>query len=723
MRRLAGLVVAAATLLVLAPSGIAQAGEIQIPVPTSGEADSLTVTGDFDAMKGHTYRALRVGKYQTASGMLSSDSSKDGVLGEVNVETVGNVVSIAADALHQVTNAAPDPAFTGNPMGEVASKWTGFSGTDTTSDAKTEAWDGELRQFVTALVAEPAFATLIRQSYVSTANAPAAANLAGGKASFSFTHILPGIYVVVDVTNLQNVPVPDVMHNPNADLSHTPAPDDTTALRNSIAMMTETAITTAAGKKYTTEMNGRPLGQIELKSDKPGMTMSASTSAALVGDSIAYTLKTHVPLTTGFPAGQYLFTVVDTPDPGLVFTDPDSVRVRLTIHDAPAGQSLQRISPTPKDYKLTDSELGDVGFKHAEFPSSDTDRGGDTRFVAFDFTPMLKHLGFGEDIAITFKMKITDHATNQVKNLAKLYFSNDPANPYTGVVATLAETGSVTHWVPSTPLVPATPNSKPQKPSVPSTPLTPATPVCSAGQKPDGNHHCSPVDHTQPPEVVTYLRHINLLSIDKKTKQHLKDTQFRIKLSSESAAHSGASASMRSPLLDASMTLASQGDGGYLKFHKNDDGNYTVASADDKTATDIITVCCKNIRTGELKIYGLADNSTYEVSEVTRPQGCPHTPLARFNVSVMGSRRDPATDVYRNTTDVLHLDLVNAHLADTDPDVEPIDVYALTSLSQLPATGDIWIILALVVAVLLLLAVAILAAVRRHRAQQDALTL
>ncbi|RBP97162.1 hypothetical protein CRD60_08280, partial [Bifidobacterium aemilianum] len=161
----------------------------------------------------------------------------------------------------------------------MSSLWLGFqsqgvsgvSQDDTTSNSADHAWAGHLRDFVTKLVAEPAFAGLVASStYTAT----------GSGTSAAFSGLAQGIYVVVDTT----------------------AAGGPGGYSNSIPMLVGTAVgVTSTFPGYTrfkneTSPTAPILGRVEIKNDRPTITKQAvhdgsRGSSASIGGYVKYRIS------------------------------------------------------------------------------------------------------------------------------------------------------------------------------------------------------------------------------------------------------------------------------------------------------------------------------------------------------------------------------------------------------------------------------------------------
>lgn len=391
MHKLAGVALTAATLLALAPMGVANAADASIAVP-SAAAETITVKlgdksvtpgieADANNMKNHSFKALRVGTYGHAVGDAETKT-----LSSVSVATDSAVLADAETALKSVTGVNAAEGYEGNPIGEVASKWLGYSSSaaaatngDTTSNNgdADNAWGskGNLRKFVSALAKQPGFkASITGSAHTASANAE------GTEAKF--TNLEPGMYVVEDVTAAS-------AGAPNA--------------KNSIPMFVGTAIT-AGGVTYN-KIDGQTLGEIVMKNDdQPSVAKTIDGSEdndPSIGGTMHYVLTGKVPLTTGYD--HYIFTMIDRPlQDGLTYVD-DSVNI------------------TVNGVKLESSDYTVNAVKSAD--------GVSTAYVVFDLSPSIRAQKYQDSIKVTYAMKVNDNAAGgALRNGASLGFSNDTNN-------------------------------------------------------------------------------------------------------------------------------------------------------------------------------------------------------------------------------------------------------------------------------------------------------
>lgn len=327
-RKLLAGVAAAATLLsgMAFGAGSAMADEV--------EPATITLNGETGAVKGHTYKAVRIGSYDHASFV-----QKDGVtyVESLTVNTETAVATGAAAALDAAVAEGTDwdtGDYKNNPVGYVASE----SGYFTSSPNKP--WSGNLRNFVSSLV---------RQTDFQAALATATEYTAGtGSDTLTISGLEEGLYVVVDTT---------VSNAENVDHKQT----------DSIPMLVGTKV---SGKNF----EGQTLGVVNVKNQttyidkvivKNNREWVGTTER--VGDTVTFKLTSRVPLTVGYlntDEEPYRFSIGDTMSKGLTFQEVTSVTIgNKTLTKAADGATAdqyqltttanQRYDESDKDSKAT----------------------------------------------------------------------------------------------------------------------------------------------------------------------------------------------------------------------------------------------------------------------------------------------------------------------------------------------------------------------------------
>ncbi|WEV52887.1 isopeptide-forming domain-containing fimbrial protein [Bifidobacterium sp. ESL0704] len=382
IRTLAGVAVSAATLLALAPLGVANAANDTIDL-SKAQSETITVNSPEAKLKGHKFAAVKIGDYQNASG-----DADTGTLSSVSVGTTSTLKAAAKQALTDAKTAigvstAEDSAYVDNPVGEVASKWLGYgtSGDDTTSNTATavdpskHGYDGNLRTFVTELSDNATF-----KSEIGASNSTVAED--NKTATLSVSH--PGMYIVEDVTS---------------DFSSAAVG---TSRKASIPMLVSTGITIKNGNDTVVynKLGDLALNQVNMKSDSPTVkkVLDGTNNDPSIGGTLHYKLTSAVPLTTGFK--HYIFTMIDQPSQtGLDYNNDAIVTV--------GGTKLTKGT----DYTVDTSQ---------------TYADGSIKYVVFDLSPSIRSLKYQDAIVITYSMKVNDNAQGgTLKNGVKLGYSND----------------------------------------------------------------------------------------------------------------------------------------------------------------------------------------------------------------------------------------------------------------------------------------------------------
>lgn len=310
-RKLLAGVAAAATLLsgMAFGAGSAMADEV--------EPATITLNGEAGAVKGHTYKAVRIGSYDHASFV-----EKDGVtyVKSLTVNTEAAVAEVATTALDAAVAKGTDwntGDYKDNPVGYVASE----SGYFISSPDKP--WSGNLRNFVSSLVRQADFQTVLAAATAYTADSD----------TFTISGLEEGLYVVVDTT---------VSNAKNVDHTQT----------DSIPMLVGTKVN---GKDF----EGQTLGVVNVKNQttyinkvivKNNREWVGTTER--VGDIVTFKLTSQVPLTVGYlntAEKPYRFSIGDTMSKGLTFQQVTSV----TIGNKTLTKADDGVTATADQYQLT----------------------------------------------------------------------------------------------------------------------------------------------------------------------------------------------------------------------------------------------------------------------------------------------------------------------------------------------------------------------------------
>lgn len=310
-RKLLAGVAAAATLLsgMAFGAGSAMADEV--------EPATITLNGKTGAVKGHTYKAVRIGSYDHASFV-----EKDGVtyVESLTVNTEAAVATGATTALNAAVAEGTDwntGDYQDNPVGYVASESSYFT------SSPDKPWSGNLRNFVSSLVRQADFKTVLTAATAYTADTD----------TLTISGLEEGLYVVVDTT---------ISDAKNVDHKQT----------DSIPMLVGTKVN---GKDF----EGQKLGVVNVKNQttyidkvivKNDKEWVGTTER--VGDTVTFKLTSQVPLTVGYlntAEKPYRFFIGDTMSKGLTFQEVTSVTIgNKTLTKAGDGATV-----TADQYQLT----------------------------------------------------------------------------------------------------------------------------------------------------------------------------------------------------------------------------------------------------------------------------------------------------------------------------------------------------------------------------------
>ncbi|MDF7664451.1 isopeptide-forming domain-containing fimbrial protein [Bifidobacterium sp. ESL0763] len=664
--RIAGVAVTAATLLALAPLGVANAAgdtdntATRITMPTKSR-ETIAIHGETNAMTGHTFAAVKIGDYAYAS--VSSVSSDK--LGEIGVETNADVKSLAQTALDGVTKAQ-DAKYKGNPVGEVAASYLGYKSVSITADDKDEvssshaaadAWgrDGNLRKFVTNLAKAGSGDTSFA-SKMAAAKATKPEDVKGDtgdstKSTVTMTGLAPGLYVVEDVTN---------------------GVSDPKAAANSIPMLVGTGITTNDGTAYTKMASmDAPLGSIEMKSYNPTIEKKVLTKDddVEIGGDISYQLTSQVPLTTGFD--HFVYTMVDKPGPGLTFKGIDKV----TIGDKPVSAQ-------------TDTTPGYVVKTGA---SSDANHQGDTDFIDIDFSSIIANHDYNwqDKIVVVYHMSVNDNADEALglTNNVSLAYSNDVRDQTKNAAATAGDGGAVT-----------------------------------SGADNGSVASVAPADGGKGAKI--HFRHFNLLNVDKLNGNALAGDTFTIKSVPQAPAGQAADSNIRFRKLadgsykkaadqsdskdnPATSSLAVSGKGKLL-ISGLSAGTYEIAQA-----TPTPGYSSTFMPTFQVKLSALTNDQLCQANSAVTCDVQFKTELSKpdFWGLVSKDATTPFTDGI-HTGSTLNWKPADGTVENAD-NSNAVVVRNVTSISQLPLTGGAGAIMALLVTVVLMVATALLIVARR----------
>lgn len=310
-RKLLAGVAAAATLLsgMAFGAGSAMADEV--------EPATITLNGETGAVKGHTYKAVRIGSYDHASFVEKDDVT---YVESLTVNTEAAVATGAAAALDAAVAKGTTwntDDYQGNPVGYVASE----SGYFTSSPNKP--WSGNLRNFVSSLVRQTDFQAALATATAYTADSD----------TLTISGLEEGLYVVVDTT---------VSNAKNVDHTQT----------DSIPMLVGT-------KVNDKDFEGQTLGVVNVKNQttyinkvivKNNKEWVGTTER--VGDTVTFKLTSQVPLTVGYlntAEKPYSFSIGDTMSKGLTSQQVTSV----TIGNKTLTKAADGATATADQYQLT----------------------------------------------------------------------------------------------------------------------------------------------------------------------------------------------------------------------------------------------------------------------------------------------------------------------------------------------------------------------------------
>ncbi|WEV59102.1 hypothetical protein OZX67_00515 [Bifidobacterium sp. ESL0728] len=415
-----GAVVSAATLLAFAPFGVANAGPatggdndgstpLTLVDPGANVGATIKVMASPKYISGHTFAAVRVGTYKAAS---ADSSSLTGFV----LDTDPGVLTGSKTALNSISSFQHDNNYSlNNPVGELASKYLGFTPTDnsmnkdttsydpTVPDNKTSMWAGGVRQFVTTLTQQTDFVAR-QQAAAANANTPNSGMTApvnNTSSSFEVPVGEPGLYVIEDVTG-----------------------GSTNGGTNSIPMLVGTAVYSDLGsgstKAYTAVANGGQLGQVSMKNDLPTVTKERVDKKPLGADGgyIHYYIKTQVPLTTGFQ--HYVFNVQDDSTTPLTYVNDGNHKTKVFVKNVDVDNDAEIPS---NSYNITNSDIDST--EVTGMPSTNYAH----RIVFNFYDTFVGHYTHGDPIVISYWMKYDLNGDrNNVKNKAMLEYSDDVNN-------------------------------------------------------------------------------------------------------------------------------------------------------------------------------------------------------------------------------------------------------------------------------------------------------
>lgn len=308
LKKLFAGVAAAATLL----SGMALGAGSAMAADPAGSA-TITLSGATNAVKGHAYKVVKIGSYDYSS------ITKDGKVEGVHVATDAATAEAATTVLTQVSGNSNwnTGDYRDNPVGYVAAH------SDMFASSTAEPWTGKLRDFVSSLVRQSDFQTVLMAAPKHVADSD----------TYTINGLADGLYIVIDTTA------------GNADgVDH--------KRTNSIPMLVATKIN---GHDFANQ----ELGSIKVKNQptdinkvivKDNKDMTGTTEK--VGDAVTFKLTSKVPLTVGYlntVDKPYQFQMTDTMSKGLTFFSVTSVK----IGDKTLTAATANAAADADHYKLT----------------------------------------------------------------------------------------------------------------------------------------------------------------------------------------------------------------------------------------------------------------------------------------------------------------------------------------------------------------------------------
>ena len=432
-------------------------------------AASITVTGDAAAVKGHTFKAVRIGTYTYARYNADKESVSD-----LTVETDASVKQALTNVLNGVDPqwSTSHSEYADNPAGFIAATMGYVDGdTDRTDSgsASQPKWSGKLRNVLTKLVQEQDFDNMLPMGLTNCVTQGDST----GKATF--TNLPQGFYVIVDTTT-------------GAPISQDKTDAERDNYRASIPMAVGTKVVNSDGQQFDL-VNAKGvasnLGTVEVKNDRPTIAKSitgikdgkdnktgtnvknpgteGNAGVAQVGDTVEYTLSnTVVPNATGYDTQKfkYTFKITDTLYKGQTFNNDVKVRllgdtpdkdITLTGTDIANGSTFD---PSEADYSIAYGTTEVNNTKPAE-GSSDKDltyRNGTAQTFVIDLSAYVggyrdasgtwvQGKGFdpnyiGRKFVITYSTTLNNDAIvvpdGSNDNGVKLTYSNQPGSEETG---------------------------------------------------------------------------------------------------------------------------------------------------------------------------------------------------------------------------------------------------------------------------------------------------
>ncbi|MDF7665817.1 isopeptide-forming domain-containing fimbrial protein [Bifidobacterium sp. ESL0745] len=650
LRALAAGAIAAATLLAFSPlGGVANAATQTMPM-SGATAPNIVINGTAGNMQGHKFVAVKIGDYLTAQYDDTTPNSSTGTPGTLTSVSVGTTATAKAAATDALATA----------KGSTAPD-TGYDGNPVGEVAsKWLGYAATGSQDTTSNSANAAwsgklrdFVTDLMKSNAQNGSNQKFSDLVAAQSGNQITAALVG-----GTTYSASIPVSSPGIYVVVDTTTQVLTTGSTALKNAIPMLVSTGIT--YNSNDYTQLGAITLGKVDMKNDVPSvkkqLDSSQDNSDNSIGGRLHYKLTSTVPLTTGYD--HYLFAMTDHPGVGLTFDSS--------------------VTPVVKVDGTTLTASNNYTFNHSE------DAAGNTTYMVFDLSPSIRNQTYGKDIVITYAMKINDHALSgqPLKNGVTVAYSNDTNHQSSTDNAQTDNNGNVVNCVPT--------------PSSPS-------PCTNGGVTNDASQ-----DGTNSPSGVnSYFRHFDVMKVKKADGTGLAGATFQ---------------------------LTKKGDSTPIKFLKTANGAYKKAADQNETgATADLVVFSGTAVTpapadspssnGQLQIDGLADG-IYTLKETVAPSSYSSTFLPSTDVQVGGKSTDLSKSQFANTADAVYglIGATNTVASGSTPaalgDVDmaagkAVVVNNINSISQLPLTGGVGILLMLLVIVVLAMIVAALVMARR----------
>ncbi|WEV46898.1 isopeptide-forming domain-containing fimbrial protein [Bifidobacterium sp. ESL0690] len=651
LRALAAGAIAAATLLAFSPlSGVANAAT-QTMNMSGVTAPNIVINGTDATMKDHTFVAVKIGDYLTAQYDDTTPSgSTPGTLTSVSVGTTADAKAAATDALTTAKgSSAADTGYDGNPVGEVASKWLGYAATGSSDTTSNSANSAWSGKLRD-------FVTALMKSTVENGSHQTFSQMVGAGTPTTAS-------LVSGTTYQASIPVSSPGIYVVVDTTTQPLHTGSTAFKDAIPMLVSTGIT--SGSTSYTQLGAIALGTVNMKGDAPSVRKALDTSQdnsdTSVGGKLHYVLTSAVPLTTGYD--HYIFTMSDHPGTGLTFDDTVTPVVKVDTTTLTA---------------TTPHASGDYTFTHNE------DANGNTTYMVFDLSPSIRSQTYGKPITITYAMKINDNAVSgqPLKNGVTVSYSNDTTKQPSADAAQTDSNGNVVNCVPA----PSSPNP------------------CTNG---DVTKDDSQDGSNSPTALETYFHHFDVMKVKKSDGTGLKGATFQLTKKGETTP----------------ITFLKQSNGVYKKA-ANQSENGATANLAVFDGTPSTSTADTPHDLGQLQIDGLADG-VYTLKETVAPSGYSSTFMPSTDVQVGGGSGTNAADSkFANTKDaVFGLIDANGTVASGSTPAAlgavsmasggAVLVNNVNSISQLPLTGGVGILMMLLLIVVLAMIVAALVIARR----------